>query len=137
MELTVSTQEVIRFAPGDAAVHLSDHFAMEARRLHHSDWALQEDIAQEMRLAVLQCNEAMPLCFFKEVARNHAINFLKSWKRHGRIPYGLGVARRMTEIDQLKTSEESAEEEQEKEQQRQEALDRSMFYERRPYRKAG
>lgn len=132
MAETVAAEELVCVPASEAAVGLEIHFKGEAYRLEPRDWALREDIVQEMRLSVLQYREAMSLSFFKETAKNHAIDFLKRWRRHSRIPYGTGLAWRMSDTEEVKTSEEQHMEESEKEERVKEAIQRSMFYERTP-----
>jgi DNA-directed RNA polymerase specialized sigma24 family protein len=99
--------------PAEAAVQLQEHFRFEAKRLRKKDWFTQDDLVQEMSLAVLEHPEPMPLCFFKETARNRAIDYLIEWKRKSRVPYGTPSAMRFTDPVFEKSDMEREEEERE------------------------
>lgn len=85
--------------PHVAALRLEKHFKVEAFKLRPDDWALQEDLAQEMALAVLQCAEPQPISYFKEFARTRAVEYLLKWEEASRIPTEFGVVRRTNDLD--------------------------------------
>jgi hypothetical protein len=82
-----------------AALILERHFKVEAFKLRPDDWALQEDLAQEMALAVLECAVPQHLSHFKEFARTRAVEYLLKWEEASRIPTEFGVVRQTTELD--------------------------------------
>jgi hypothetical protein len=100
-------------APHVAALSLEKHFKVEAFKLRPEDWALQEDLAQEMALAVLECAGPQPISYFKEFARTRAVEYLLKWDEASRVPTEFGVVRRtneldcMTDDDQMRCAQES------------------------------
>jgi DNA-directed RNA polymerase specialized sigma24 family protein len=120
-ESTVLEAEVPALVdPAEAAVQLQDHFRFEAKRLRKKDWFTQDDLVQEMSLAVLLHARPMPLCFFKDAARKEAIDYLRRWKRKSRIPYGTPSAMRFIEPVLEKSNMEREEEEREKQSRQRE-----------------
>jgi hypothetical protein len=85
--------------PEEAVSRLEKRFKAEAYRLRPLDWAMQEDLAQEMALAVLQCLEPQPLLHFKELARKQAIEYLRKWDEASKVPKEFNLAQRIDEVD--------------------------------------
>ena len=63
---------------GDAAVLLQKTFGCFARRLRPKDHALQDDLVQEMSLAVLESGGSHNLAFFRRRGLSRAVDYLRS-----------------------------------------------------------
>ncbi len=107
-------EELPVIAPRVAAVALQRHFRAEARRLRKDDWATQDDLVQEMSLAVLEYPEPRPECFFKDIARKRAIDFLREYEMRLTVPGWAPLAQRFNDVVIEKSPMEEEEEERER-----------------------
>ena len=97
--------------PVVAALELQDHFRLEAKRLCYRDWAMQEDLVQEMSLALLKRQRTpMPLCFFKDIARKSALNFMRDYERRRYVPVDAPCVTRNERTVIFRTQQEIREE---------------------------
>jgi len=71
--------------PAVAAVRYQFSFGWMARRLRPEDLALQDDLIQEMSLAVLQCEKPATRKYFLDRALSRAINYLEYERVRGMV----------------------------------------------------
>ena len=69
--------------PATAAVELGGSFRYFARRFAPKDLALQDDLVQEMSLAVLACEQSANRSFFITRAKSKALNYLEHERLRG------------------------------------------------------
>ncbi len=90
MEMTTKPRRRLRFNPEgesnallhprQAAVELQDDFRSMARQLCPRDRSTQDDLAQEMALAILLCPEPQTRSHFRLVACWRAQDYLRWWR---------------------------------------------------------
>lgn len=71
--------------PRRAAIKLQGRFRRCARRLAENDRATQDDLVQEMCLAVLQCKEPANASFFMSRAKSRAYDYLDRENKRGTV----------------------------------------------------
>ena len=69
--------------PRRAAKELQSTFRNIARRLAPKKWEVQDDLVQEMSLAVLQCDQPATRSYFVHRAKSRAINHLAYERMRG------------------------------------------------------
>lgn len=65
--------------PRAAAVDLQDAFRRLARALRPGDASTQDDLAQEMSLAALECAKPHTESYFLQLGVSRALNYLRWW----------------------------------------------------------
>jgi len=70
--------EVKKYTARRALKLLRRDFKIVAKHFAHGDWALEDDLLQEMRVAVLECNDWRKLRFYRVAGVNRAKNVLRN-----------------------------------------------------------
>jgi hypothetical protein len=69
--------EAKRFSAAGAVMKLQHEFRLVAKGFANGDWALEDDLIQEMNLAVLESEDGHKLRFYRVTGVNRAKNYLR------------------------------------------------------------
>jgi hypothetical protein len=68
-----------------AVLLLQEEFAALAKRMKPRHFDMQENLAQEMSVSLLECEKPHTLNYFRNRARSRAKNFLRNWFRQSPV----------------------------------------------------
>lgn len=81
VETVAQDVEAKKFSAAGALKKLQKEFRVVAKGFANGDWSFEDDLVQEMNVAVLECDDGHKLRFYRVAGVNRAKNVLRHEKR--------------------------------------------------------